>query len=45
LEEVKRWAGDEADGGRANLGSWAVEKRRWAAVGEIEGVAAAWQKK
>jgi hypothetical protein len=32
LEEVKRWAGDEVEGGRADLGSWAVDKSRWAAV-------------
>jgi hypothetical protein len=37
LEGVKRWAGDEVKGGRADLGSWAVEKRRWAAVWELEG--------
>jgi hypothetical protein len=45
LEGGKRWAGDEVKGGRADLGSWAVEKRRWAAVWELEGVAAAWRKK
>jgi hypothetical protein len=38
---AKRWAGDEVEGGRADLGSWAVEKRRWAVVWELEGVAAA----
>jgi hypothetical protein len=37
LEEVKRWAGDGVKGGRADLGSWAMEKRRWAAVWELEG--------
>jgi hypothetical protein len=32
LEGVKMWAGDEVEGGRADFGSWAAEKRRWAAV-------------
>jgi hypothetical protein len=32
LEGFKMWAGDEVEGGRADFGSWAVEKRRWAAV-------------
>jgi hypothetical protein len=32
LEEVKRWASEGVKGGRADLGSWAVDKSRWAAV-------------
>jgi hypothetical protein len=37
LEEVKRWAGDEVEGGRADLGSWVVERGDGLRSGNLRG--------
>jgi hypothetical protein len=42
LEGAKMWAGDEVEGGRADFGSWAAEKRRWAELRRAGGFGARW---
>jgi hypothetical protein len=37
LQEVKRWAGDEVEGGRADLGSWVVERGDGLRSGNLRG--------
>jgi hypothetical protein len=34
------WAGDEVEGGRADFGSWAAEKRKWAELSRAGGFGA-----